>query len=260
MIILKLGGSVITDKSKVHHFHKETMARLAAEIKKADKQCIVIHGAGSFGHIPAKKYQLSKGYENSDQLLGVCETQGSVFALNTLVVSALHQAGVCAVSLPPRAMLQLEHQKLNKFSFDLFEGYLSLGFTPVSFGDVVLDTKQGFAICSGDLLISTLVRHFKPEKVVFVFDEDGLYTANPKHNADATLVNTISVDDFPRVGLQADTHDDVTQGMRGKLQVIKEIASQGIDSFLVNGNIDNRLYHTLMGKETIHTRIIGGPL
>ena len=70
MYILKLGGSVITDKTKECSFKKQVMDNLAKNIKKADKQIILIHGAGSFGHIQAKKYRLNEGYTSEGQIHG----------------------------------------------------------------------------------------------------------------------------------------------------------------------------------------------
>jgi len=43
MYIIKLGGSVITDKSKKSSFKSEIMDNLSQEIKKANKKCIIIH-------------------------------------------------------------------------------------------------------------------------------------------------------------------------------------------------------------------------
>ena len=56
MYIIKLGGSVITDKRKENYFKKDIVDNLAKVIKKANKKTIIIHGAGSFGHIIADKY------------------------------------------------------------------------------------------------------------------------------------------------------------------------------------------------------------
>ena len=64
MFVIKLGGSVITDKSMQNTFNEEVTFRLVSEIKDSQKQVIVVHGAGSFGHILAKKYDLHKGYKN----------------------------------------------------------------------------------------------------------------------------------------------------------------------------------------------------
>jgi len=78
MLIIKLGGSVITDKTKENTFKKDLMDKLAEKIKTADKELILIHGAGSFGHILAKKYDLNQGYKNDDQLHGFSLTHAMV--------------------------------------------------------------------------------------------------------------------------------------------------------------------------------------
>lgn len=58
MIIVKLGGSVITDKAEYRRFRADTVARLASEIASSGERVIVVHGAGSFGHILAKENAL----------------------------------------------------------------------------------------------------------------------------------------------------------------------------------------------------------
>ena len=67
MFIVKLGGSVITDKSRENSFKQEIANRLSREIKNANKKSIIIHGAGSFGHILAKKYNLDQGFKSDEQ-------------------------------------------------------------------------------------------------------------------------------------------------------------------------------------------------
>ena len=58
MIIVKLGGSIITDKAEYRKFRADTVDRLAGEIVSSGKQVIIVHGAGSFGHILAKEHSL----------------------------------------------------------------------------------------------------------------------------------------------------------------------------------------------------------
>jgi isopentenyl phosphate kinase len=139
----------------------------------------------------------------------------------------------------------------------LFQHYLDKGFTPVTFGDVVLDKTLGFSICSGDLLIKKIAEHFKPEKAIFVLDEDGLYTSNPKIDPHATFIPQATTHDLNSLTTTADTHADVTQGMQGKIETIKHIAALDIPTYLINGKIQNRLLNTLTGKKTTHTIIIG---
>ncbi len=103
-------------------------------------------------------------------------------------------------------------------NYNIFEEYLKKNFTPVTFGDVVLDKKLGFSICSGDLLIEVLSKYFKPEKVVFVIDEDGIFTANPKIDKNAKLIQKTTIKELEKLTTSADNHADVTGGMAGKIR------------------------------------------
>ncbi len=257
MFIIKLGGSVITNKAKECCFKQETMDQLSAEIKKANTQIILIHGAGSFGHILAKQYKLNDGLKQNKQMAGFCLTQAMVQRLNSLVLDSLHNHGIPAISIAPHAVLRLSNHKFSHMEYSIFKQYLDLGFAPVSFGDVALDRRLGFSICSGDLLVQVLAAEFKPEKVIFVIDEDGLYSANPKNDANAIFIEKATTKQLEKFTTQIDAHADVTEGMKGKIQTIRQIAKEGIDTVLVNGNIHNRLYDTLKGKKVRSTIVYG---
>ena len=257
MIILKLGGSVITNKTKIQTFKKKLMDSLSESIKKSGKQMIIVHGAGSFGHILAKKYELNDGYKNSKQIKGFSETHKMVQSLNTLVLKSLLNFDIPAVSISPHSIIKLDNHKLAKMNFKLFEDYLERHFIPVTFGDVVLDKKLVFSICSGDLLVEALAKYFKPEKVIFAIDEDGLYTSNPKIDKKAKLIGKTTLKKTKELSTIIDKHPDVTGGMSGKINTIKSISKLGIETVLLNGNKPERLYKILVGKEAKSTIVVG---
>jgi isopentenyl phosphate kinase len=257
MFIVKFGGSVITNKAQECCFKQEVMDDLAAQVKRARKEMILVHGAGSFGHILAKQYALNSGFRKKNQLQGFALTQAQVQRLNNLVLASLQNHGLAAVSIPPHAVVMLRNHKVSQFDPSVFKNYLKQGFLPVTFGDVALDRTLVFSICSGDLLVELLAVHFKPEKVIFVLDEDGLYTANPKTNPNASFIETTTVKELRTLATSSNKHADVTKGMEGKLTSIQHIARAGVDTVLVNGNIHNRLYDTLKGKEKKYTTILG---
>ena len=65
LVILKLGGSVITRKDEGRaEVNKDNLARLSGEIADAQKEkkflVVIVHGAGPFGHILAKAYPDAK--------------------------------------------------------------------------------------------------------------------------------------------------------------------------------------------------------
>ena len=233
------------------------MDSLAKEIKKADKETILIHGAGSFGHILAKQYKLNEGHQNDKQIKGFSLTHEMVQKLNSLVLKSLHKNDISAVSISPHSIVKLNDHKLAEMNYKIFEDYLGKSFTPVTFGDVVLDKKLGFSICSGDLLVGALAENFKPEKVVFVIDEDGLYTANPKLNKNAKFISSTTIKELEKLVTTKDKHADVTKGMQGKIDTIKNIARLGIDTILLNGNKPDRLYKVLVGEDTKSTIVYG---
>jgi isopentenyl phosphate kinase len=250
MHIIKIGGSIITDKSTKDSFKKTIVDRLSAEIKKANKEIIIVHGAGSYGHILAKKYNLNQGYKNNEQLLGFTLTHTNVQKLNTLVLNSLQENNIPAVSIPPHAIMKLDDHEPIDMNYDIFRDLLKQGFTPVTFGDVTLDKTLGFSICSGDLLMQLLAEQFKPEKVIFVIDEDGLYTSNPKTDKNAEFIETINLDKLKQLSTSLDDHADVTMGMKGKINTIKNIVNLGVHTVLLNGNKPDRLYKVLIGEKT----------
>ena len=145
-----------------------------------------------------------------------------------------------------------------KMDYKIFKDYLNENFVPVTFGDVVLDKKHVFSICSGDTLVMKLSIFFKPEKVIFLIDEDGLYTSNPKKDKNAEFIKSIKVREFENLTISLNSHADVTKGMKGKIDTIKNISNFGIDTVLINGNEPERLYYILIGLETKCTTIPRG--
>ena len=78
MFIIKLGGSVITQKEKQATFRVDVMNNLAKQISQSVEPVILIHGAGSFGHGFARQYSLNEGFssEAALQLLTISKIPG----------------------------------------------------------------------------------------------------------------------------------------------------------------------------------------
>jgi isopentenyl phosphate kinase len=255
MHLVKLGGSVITDKAKVTTLRPSHLRRLAAEIAASGQEAIVVHGAGSFGHIKARRHRLHEGYIDDEQLAAVSEVQRDVRTLNVAVIDALRRAGLRPVSLPPSAIVRLDDGALRAFDLDVFRRYSDLGFTPVTFGDVVLDARRWFSICSGDLLMQALAESFRPEAAVFVADVDGVYTADPKRSTSARLLRTIGPANLAAVDAEGSTAHDVTGGLAGKLERMIAVARFADRCLLVNGLKKGRLLAALRGRPVVGTRV-----
>ncbi len=78
LIFLKLGGSLITDKSKARAPRLDVIRRLAAEVRQARAEqpnlaLVLGHGSGSFGHLEAKRYGTAHGVNTPEQWRGMAE-------------------------------------------------------------------------------------------------------------------------------------------------------------------------------------------
>ena len=257
MMLVKLGGSVITDKGSYRTLRADTLSRLANEIRASGSTVMIVHGAGSYGHIIAAKHQLQKGYSDSSQLEGMAQVMEDVRALNLEVVSRLNRAGVPSVSLPPSAVAELSNGTLSRLDLDRFERYNELGVVPVTFGDVALDSRRRFGICSGDQLMESLAERFRPERIIFVTDVDGVFTSDPNVDPDARLIENVdraALDALPRSQRCA----DVTGSIFGKIECMMRIASHGGDAVVINGLASGRLEAALRGQRVIGSKVVGG--
>lgn len=235
-LIIKLGGSLITNKNEAFSAREPLINKLCLEISKIKRKIIVVHGAGSFGHPIAKKYDLHLGFKNKDQLKGFIETKIKLQLLNKIIIDYLVKYNVLALTFPPSAFILAENGKIKKITVKPLVNALKLGFTPVLHGDIVFDEALGFSIISGDQIIANLAPKIKVEKVIFGCDVDGVFTSDPKKDPEAKLIPVINSGNFKNVLKMIEQLKvaDVTGGMKGKLIECLSLAKKGIESVIIN--------------------------
>jgi isopentenyl phosphate kinase len=257
-IVVKLGGSVITVKEKAFTPNIPAINRLAKEIAEARLDSVIlIHGGGSFGHPVAREYQIIEGYKTPSQQLGFSKTRQAMMALNKLVIDAFIQQSLPVVTVQPSACITTKGGRIQHFDITAIQHLLSLGFIPILYGDASLDLELGFTILSGDQIAAELATVFNAEKTVISVDVDGLFTDDPKSNANAKLINEISLEELNGFLDSIDEAKtvDVTKGMRGKIIELIPAVERGIQIDIVNASISGRLYKALKGEKVTGTKI-----
>ena len=261
LIILKLGGSVITRKDENSpEINREILNRIAKEIAEAmskrNFRLIIVHGAGAFGHVPAREYGLDKGVIGERQLQGFSITHQSMERLNYDVVEVLKTYGINAISFQPSAVGILKSAKLVYFPVRVIKELIKLDMVPVCYGDVLVDEDTGINILSGDHLVPYLARKLNADRVVIATDVDGVYDKNPKKNKDAKLIRKINrenIDTISEIGTSDSV--DVTGGMKRKLDELLELTKFSIDSYIISALKVNTLKRTLLGEQELGTVI-----
>lgn len=256
MQILKLGGSVITHKDRDFSVDMGNVVRLAEEIADVGEPLIIVHGGGSFGHPVAEEYGIADGYVDVSQLIGFVKTHQAMVQLNKLITDALIEEGVPAFSLSPSSFVTTRGKRLVSFEYKPVQDLLSLGLTPVLFGDAVLDESQGFAILSGDQLIVELAKKLGVSRVILGSDVDGIFTDDPKLVSDAELIRELSLSEYKeKANVSEATSTDVTGGMSGKISEAAEAVRAGIPVVVINAGVPGRVRSALLGENVIGTRI-----
>jgi isopentenyl phosphate kinase len=263
-ILVKLGGSLITDKTRAETARLPVIRRLAGEIARAAAasapvRLIVGHGSGSFGHVAAARYQLGSGLVRPDQLPGVSLTQERAAALHRQVVAELLAAGALPYSIAPSSALVTSGGEPVDFLAEPLLLALGRGLLPVLYGDVVLDREQGVAICSTERLFTLLARRL-PERgiairrVLWLGKTAGVWDGEGRTIPRLTRAACTGMEET--IGAAAGT--DVTGGMRHRVETALDLADLGIPSLILDGREPGLLERALAGDAVPGTAI--GPV
>ena len=217
MILIKLGGSVITDKSVPLSFSKDVVYKMGEAIYglSESEPVILVHGGGSFGHYYSVQYDMhTKPKQYS--LDGFAIVRNSMVKLNSLILDVLAQCGL-----------------------------RTSGMCPVLYGDAMWHKDKMSYILSGDVIMSMLSEMLHPRLAVFTMDVDGLYTSMESKK----IIPKVDAQRLAEFNITDDTQkNDVTGGMVRKVRAATEISSNGVDVFFVNGKNPDRLTNILHNK------------
>jgi isopentenyl phosphate kinase len=247
-VILKLGGSVITDKGADEGVVREAdLLRIAREVSEFRGKMIIVHGAGSFGHTYARKYGLDRSFDPE----GAIVTHESVKKLASIVVDSLNSFGVRAVAVHPMGCTVCRKGRIESMYLDSIKLMLKNGFVPVLHGDVVMDLELGACVLSGDQIVPYLAKELGITRLGLGSAEDGVLDKDGKPLPEITPEKFENFKHY----IRGSESTDVTGGMLGKVQELLELSKTScITSCIFNaGKADN--IHRFLNGESIGTRI-----
>jgi len=260
LYVIKLGGSLITDKERDATARRDVLARLAREIAAAREVSphafLLSHGSGSFGHAAAARHGLRDTVRAHTQLRGVAETQDQAHRLHRIVIEELLGAGLAPFSLAPSSFLVAEAGRPVEVAIEPLLRALALGLMPVTFGDVVIDRSRGASICSTETVVTALAPRLAaaacPITTVFWMGATpGVLDAAGRTIPEITPDNVEAV--LALASGAAGT--DVTGGMRHRVETAWALAGQGVPSLILDGLTPGTLDRALRGEEVVSTRV-----
>ena len=251
--LLKLGGSLITDKNRAHTARPEVIRRLAGEISEiwssGQEPLIIGHGSGSFGHIPAKHYGTREGVHTPEEWKGFAEVHAEATALNRIVTDILREAGLPILSFVPMDNIRTADSKITNWDTEELERSLDKGLIPLIFGDTIFDSRRGGTILSTEDLFLHLCSVFSaPPRILLAGLEEGVWHDFPNNTDLLHEISAAEPDNDQFILGSAST--DVTGGMNEKVRLMKKLIREGKASsaLIFSGTQPGNIKRALQGS------------
>jgi isopentenyl phosphate kinase len=239
VILLKLGGSLITDKNESESVRVGVLERALRVIAKCreslNARLIIAHGSGSFGHATAIREGFAKHAPASQaRMLQAARIHESVLRLHQQVLLCGTSLGLPLWSLMPSSfVVDGAANGLESNAKRALLPLLSNDAIPLVCGDVVSHDHDGAAICSTEPLLLHLWKDvLRPAgylaRAIWAGVTDGLLDQRGN-----TIAQVDSVDALKWAG--PSNAPDVTGGMTLRLGTALELAQVGCNSLLING-------------------------
>jgi isopentenyl phosphate kinase len=254
LIFLKLGGSLITDKSRPYRLRNENLARASEQIARARKEdpslrILLGHGSGSFGHQAASGHGTRAGVSTPAQWQGFSEVWYRASELNRHVIDALRAAGLPAVTISPFAAVLAQQGRVKTWDIGPIVNSLEHELLPVIHGDVLFDSQLGGTILSTEELFVHLARLLRPERILLAGLEPGIWADFP---ARRQLLQEIHSADAGELGVHLTDSGsvDVTGGMREKVKLMLPLCelSPAPEILILSGEKTDNIHSALMGQ------------
>jgi len=269
IVIIKLGGSLITEKDKPYTLRQGYLERFAGEFKYVLKQFpetkfILLNGVGSFGHQDVVKYGLKDGFTDENSQYGYAKILQGTAKLNRFLVDSLLEKNIPAIQFQPSTLFISKTEKTKTYNIpnlEALEIFLDKGILPCLHGEMVMDEKVGCSVLSGDRIPLLMAKFFEKsknynlQKVINLGNYDGVLDDKNQ------VIRQITPATFKDIQkhLYQSSLVDVSGGMINKIQEFLELTSFDISGVILNGLTENILLKYLKNETVKCTEIIKNP-
>lgn len=234
MLLLKLGGSVITNKEKPLSARTKTIDNIVSKLKRIDEPIVIVHGGGSYGHYWSVKFGMHTKPAKYDNR-GVAIVKKSMVDLNKIILDSFLKNKLNPYGLPPTDFVSGNKPIPKKIKE--IKKIASSGLIPITYGDALWYGKKKSYILSGDKIMTMLAKVLRPRLSIFLLNVDGLFLDFKQKK----LINDIN-DEKPSF---TKISNDVTGGMKRKVDEASKISKMGLKVFFTNGNKSERIINAI---------------
>lgn len=243
-IVVKVGTSTLTHKAgRINIRRVECLCRVLSDLKNAGHEMILV----SSGAIGMGVGKLSLNEKPSDMptkqaaaAVGQCEL---MYVYDREFSQYNHTIAQILITNS-----DIENEKNHNNFRNTVTRLLEFGALPVINENDTVSTEE-IEIGDNDTLGAIVATSVKADLLVLLSDIDGLYTKDPRKNADAELIPEVYelTEEIMAMG-EGKGSLLGTGGMFTKLKAAKIATSEGIDMIIANGDNPSILYDIAEGK------------
>lgn len=243
-VVIKVGTSTLTHKTgNLNIRHIETLCRVLSDLKNAGHELVLVSSGAigmGVGKLCLKERPSDMPTKQAAAAVGQCElmyTYDRLFSAYNHTVAQILLTGE-----------DMHHADRYENFRNTLHRLLELGALPIINENDTVSTAE-IAVGDNDTLGAIVAKGADAELLVLLTDIDGLYTADPRTNPDATLVAEVS-EITPELLATAGGKGSAlgTGGMATKLSAAAMCMKNGISTVIANGDDPELLYDILEGK------------
>lgn len=245
--LVKIGGSVLTDKRRPLAFQQAYARGVAADIRLSGTVPVIVHGTGSWAKAIGRHYQSEAGWFRD--ATGFELTCLRIRRLQEALAAALREEGVVCCPLQANALFHRVDGNLELYATGPITRLVEAGVSPLLCGDLLVEGPGVFRVVSSDAIAVVVARRLAVSDCVFATDVDGVWDFGGKLIPELTE---------PELAVSDSDRRDVTGGMSAKVVAAMDIAAIGTHTTIVNGRVRGRVRDALIRRNVIGTRVISG--
>ena len=252
-IVVKVGSSTLTYETGMINIRRvEKLVKVLADLRNSGKEIVLVSSgavAVGVGKLGLKERPHDTPSKQAAAAVGQCEL---MYLYDKLFAEYNHNV---AQILLTRDIVEVEKRTENVVN--TFNRLLEMGVIPVvNENDTVAVEEIEFG--DNDTLSAIVATLVGADALILMSDIDGLYTANPHENPNATLIRRVETIDDSILSIAGGAGSNRgTGGMITKIHAAQIACSKGIDMAIIQGENPDLLYDLMEGKE-VGPHVIGG--
>lgn len=244
-VVIKIGTSTLTHSTGNLNIRRmEELCKVMSDIKNAGHEVILV-SSGAIGMGVGKLGLLQRPTDVPTKQAAAAVGQCELMYFYDKIFGEYHHIVAQLLITGEDIANETRHQNFS----NTLNRLLQMGALPIINENDTVGTKE-IVIGDNDTLAAIVAESVKADLLILLSDIDGLYTADPRTNPDATLIHKITKLDDSILALAGGSGTNRgTGGMVTKLQAARICMDCGCDMVIANGSNATHLYDILDGKD-----------